>query len=354
MADVLVTEVLARHEMPAAARSPASEIELSVVVPILDERESLDELYSSLTSVLRSLGKSYEILFVDDGSTDGSLQICRQLAATDRHVGLIELRRHFGKAAALQAGFKLARGEVVITMDGDLQDRPEEIPAFLAALDDDVDLVCGWKQNRQDPANKTVPSRIFNAITARLTGVQLRDFNCGFKAYRRDLVESLDIYGDLYRFIPAFAHAKGYRIREIPVRHNPRRHGKSKFGGKRYLRGALDLLTVLFLCGYAFRPLHLFGTIGLGFLLVGGLINTELVIEWILGFSHLSNRPLLLFGTLLIMIGVQILVFGLLAEMVTASSYRQRDVRDLVRRVHQDGVDTLEPASEPVQIAARG
>jgi glycosyltransferase involved in cell wall biosynthesis len=345
---------LARHELAAAERAVGTAVELSVVVPILDERDSLDELYSSLTRVLRGLGKRYEILFVDDGSSDGSLQVLRDLAAADRQVGLVELRRHFGKAAALQAGFALTRGAVVITMDGDLQDRPEEIPAFLAALDDDVDLVCGWKQNRQDPANKTVPSRIFNAVTARLTGVELRDFNCGFKAYRRDLVDNLDIYGDLYRFIPAFAHAKGYRIREIPVRHNPRRHGKSKFGGQRYLRGALDLLTVLFLVGYGFRPLHLFGTIGLALLLLGGGIDGWLAAEWALGISHLSNRPLLLFGTLLIMVGVQILVFGLLAEMVTANTYRQKDIRELVRRVHQDGASAPEEAREPVRIAARG
>jgi glycosyltransferase involved in cell wall biosynthesis len=344
----------ARHEMPADKPSTATAIELSVVVPILNEHDSLAELYAGLTAILGSLGKTYEILFVDDGSTDGSLQVCREYAASDRHVGLVELRRHFGKAAALQAGFKLARGTVVITMDGDLQDRPDEIPAFLAALDDDVDLVCGWKQNRQDPANKTVPSRIFNAVTSRLTGVKLRDFNCGFKAYRRELVDSLDIYGDLYRFIPAFAHAKGYRIREIPVRHSPRRHGKSKFGGKRYLRGALDLLTVLFLCGYGFRPLHLFGTIGLSLLLLGGVIDGWLAIQWALGWISLSNRPLLLFGTLLIMVGVQILIFGLLAEMVTASTYRQQDIRDLVRRVHQDGGSAPEPVREPVRIAARG
>jgi glycosyltransferase involved in cell wall biosynthesis len=340
---------IARDGGPAAAG-----VDLSVVVPILDERDSLAELHAGLTAVLGRLGKSYEILFVDDGSRDGSLEICRELSASDPRVGLIELRRHFGKAAALQAGFKFARGAVVITMDGDLQDRPEEIPAFLAALGDDVDLVCGWKHNRQDPANKTVPSRIFNAVTSRLTGVRLHDFNCGFKAYRRDLVDDLDLYGDLYRFIPVFAHTKGYRIREIPIRHSPRRHGKSKFGGKRYLRGALDLLTVLFLCGFRFRPLHLFGTIGMGLLLLGTGINSWLVVEWVAGISHLSNRPLLLFGTLLIMVGVQILIFGLLAEMVAAGSSRQRDVRDLVRRVHRGGAGAAETVREPVRIAAGG
>ena len=345
---------LARRGLAGDGGSAAAELDLSVVVPILDERDSLTELHTGLSAVLGKLGKSYEILFVDDGSRDGSVEICRRLAAADHHVGLIELRRHFGKAAALQAGFKLARGAVVITMDGDLQDRPEEIPAFLAALGDDVDLVCGWKRDRQDPANKTVPSRIFNAVTARLTGLRLHDFNCGFKAYRRDLVDSLDLYGDLYRFIPVFAHAKGYRIREIPVRHSPRRHGKSKFGGRRYLRGALDLLTVLFLSSYGFRPLHLFGAIGAGLLLLGGGINGWLVVEWAAGISHLSNRPLLLFGTLLIVVGVQILIFGLLAEMVAAGSYRQRDVRDLVRRVHRDGASAGQTVREPVRIAAGG
>jgi glycosyltransferase involved in cell wall biosynthesis len=346
---------LIRHE--TSGDHPSSvEIELSVVVPILDERDSLAELHAGLTAVLADVGKSYEILFVDDGSTDGSLEIGRALAAADPHVSLIELRRNFGKAAALQAGFKLARGAVVITMDGDLQDQPEEIPAFLAVLDedDDVDLVCGWKRDRQDPAHKTVPSRIFNLVTSGLTGVKLRDFNCGFKAYRREPVDSLDIYGDLHRFIPVLAHAKGYRIREIPVRHNPRRHGKSKYGRQRYLRGALDLLTVLFLCGFAFRPLHLFGAIGVGLLLVGLAIDGWLAIEWVLGLGYLSNRPLLLFGSVLIMCGLQILIFGLLAEMVTARSYRQQDIRDLVRRVHQDGGGGAEFARQPVRLAARG
>lgn len=309
-------------------------IDLSVVIPIFDEYGSLIELHARLTRVLTSLVTSYEIVFVDDGSTDGSIEVCRELSATDPNVVLVELRRHFGKATALQAGFHVARGAILITMDGDLQDQPEEIAAFLDALTDDVDLVCGWKRDRQDPMTKTFPSRLFNAVTALLTGVRLRDVNCGFKAYRREVVESLDIYGDLYRFIPVLANAKGYRIREVPIRHCARLHGNSKYGVGRFLNGALDLLTVLFLCSFGRRPQHLFGTIGLGLLVTGSGIDAYLAIQWSFGLTYLSNRPLLMFGSLLIILGLQILIFGLLAEMVTAGSYRRQDVRELVRRVH--------------------
>jgi glycosyltransferase involved in cell wall biosynthesis len=325
--------------------------DLSVVVPILDERDSVVELYERLTAVLAPLAMSYEIVFVDDGSTDGSVRVCRELCALDRRVVLVELRRNFGKATALQAGFHLARGGLLITMDGDLQDQPEDIPAFLAALRDDVDLVCGWKRDRQDPLAKTLPSRIFNLATSRLTGVRLRDVNCGFKGYRREVVDSLDVYGDLYRFIPVLAHAKGYRIREVPIHHCARRHGSSKYGKGRFLRGALDLLTVLFLCGYGRRPLHFFGSIGFGLLLSGFGIDTYLVIQWALGLTYLSNRPLLMFGTALIILGVEILIFGLLAEMVNAASYRRKDVGALVRRVH-DGRRAA--ARQPASLSVSG
>ena len=310
-------------------------IELSVVVPILNEHDSLLELQTQLTRVLTQVGRAYEIIYIDDGSTDGSQKLCREFAEGDPRVVLVELRRNFGKSAALQAGFETARGEIIITMDGDLQDDAKEIPAFLEALDDDLDLVSGWKRDRQDPISKTLPSRLFNYVTSQLTGIPLRDFNCGFKAYRREVVEHLDLYGELYRYIPVLAHAKGFRVGEIPVEHHPRRHGKSKYSFERFFRGAFDLATVLFLRHYQRRPLHLFGLIGFSTFLTGFIIDAYLAMQWFLGLGYLSNRPLLIFGTLLITVGVQVGIFGLLAEMITAATYRRSDVAQSIRRVHR-------------------
>jgi glycosyltransferase involved in cell wall biosynthesis len=314
---------------------PEAGLDLSVVIPIFNEQDSLTLLHQRLSEVLGGLDRSYEVIFVDDGSTDRSVRICRELAAADDHTVIVELRRHFGKATALQAGFEVARGAVIITMDGDLQDDPKEIPAFLSALSEDVDLVSGWKRNRQDPLTKTVPSRIFNAVTSFVSGISLRDFNCGFKAYRAEVVRQLDLYGEIYRFIPVLAHSKGYHVAEIPVEHQPRRFGASKYSFERFLRGAFDLLTVTFLCRFQRRPLHLFGVVGMFFMLVGLAIDTYMTVLWLAGATTLSNRPLLLFGTLLIIVGVQVLVFGLLAEMITAATYRRSDVLDMIRQVHR-------------------
>jgi glycosyltransferase involved in cell wall biosynthesis len=320
---------------------PEAGVDVSVVIPIFDEQDNLSLLHQRLTEVLAGLDRSYEIIFVDDGSTDRSVRICRELATADDHIVVVELRRHFGKATALQAGFEVARGAIIITMDGDLQDDPKEIPAFLSALSEDVDLVSGWKRNRQDPLSKTLPSRIFNAVTSFVSGIPLRDFNCGFKAYRAEVVRQLDLYGEIYRFIPVLAHAKGYSVAEIPVDHQPRRHGTSKYSFERFLRGAFDLLTVTFLCRFQRRPLHLFGVVGLFFILSGLAIDTYMTVLWLAGATTLSNRPLLLFGTLLIIVGVQVLVFGLLAEMINAASYRRSDVVEMIRQVHRA------PAAEP-------
>ena len=321
-----------------------TDIEISVVVPILNEYGSLLELQTQLTQVLTEVGRAYEIVYIDDGSTDGSQKLCREFAESDPHVTLVELRRNFGKAAALQVGFETARGEMIITMDGDLQDDPKEIPAFLEALDDDLDLVSGWKRDRQDPISKTLPSRLFNAVTSHLTGIPLRDFNCGFKAYRREVVEHLDLYGELYRYIPVLAHAQGFRVGEIPVEHHPRLYGKSKYSFERFFRGAFDLATVLFLRHYRRRPLHLFGLIGASTFMAGFVIDAYLALLWFLGLSSLSNRPLLLFGSLLITVGVQVSIFGLLAEMITAATYRRSEVTQSIRRVHRrDDVEKTAP-----------
>jgi glycosyltransferase involved in cell wall biosynthesis len=312
-----------------------SKAEVSVIIPVLNERDSLPELYRRLTEVLKEVRREYEIIFVDDGSSDGSIEVCRSFVSNDARVTVVELRRNFGKATALQAGFQVAKGAIIITMDADLQDDPTEIPRFLEVLESGVDLVSGWKKNRQDPLTKTVPSKLFNSVTSMLTGIELQDFNCGFKAYRREVVESLDLYGELHRYIPVLAYANGFRIGEIPVNHHPRSYGESKYSFERFIRGAFDLITVLFLGTFKRRPLHLFGLIGIALFAVGFAIDVYLSLLWMTGTAWIGNRPLLIFGTLLIIVGVQILIFGLLAEMVTAATYRRSEVIGLVRRVNR-------------------
>ena len=310
--------------------------DVSIVIPILNECENLPELYQGLTETLTGLNLAYEIIFIDDGSTDGSTALCRSMAQSNTSVTLIELRRRFGKATALQVGFQTAKGDIIITMDGDLQDDPAEIPRFLEALESGVDLVSGWKKTRQDPLTKTLPSKLFNQVTSIMTGIKLKDFNCGFKAYRREVVESLDLYGELHRYIPVLAHANGFRIGEIAVNHRPRCYGQSKYSFERFLRGAFDLLTVLFLGTFKRRPLHLFGLIGLAFAGVGFAIDLYLSVLWLTGIAYIGNRPLLILGTLLIIVGVQVLIFGLLAEMITAVTYRRADAMELIRRVNRN------------------
>lgn len=307
---------------------------LSIVIPILNEQDNLPELYRRLTNVLTDLNCAYQIIFVDDGSSDDSGLLCRELADSDSHVLFVELRRHFGKSTALQAGFRIAQGDVIITLDGDLQDDPDEIPRFLGALEGGLDLVSGWKRDRQDPITKRLPSRLYNFVTSALTGIPLHDFNCGFKAYRREVIGRLDLYGELHRYIPVLAHTKGFRVGEIPVRHHPRRHGKTKYGADRLLRGTFDLITVLFLSTFQRRPMHLFGLLGLVFALSGFAIDLYLAFLWFIGERPIGDRPLLTLGTLLIILGVQVLVFGLLAEMIAAATHRQSDVTELIRKVH--------------------
>lgn len=305
---------------------------ISVVIPVLNEQESLPDLHKELTAVLTEIGRPYEIVFVDDGSSDGSVEYCRELVERDVSVVLVELRRRFGKATALQAGFKVARGEIIITMDADLQDDPKEIPRFLEALDQDCDLVSGWKEDRKDPISKTIPSKLFNYVTSKASGLKLRDFNCGFKAYRREVVQNLDVYGELYRYIPVVVHAKGFKVGEIPVSHRSRRFGVSKYGIERFVRGPLDLLTILFLVTFRKRPLHLFGPIGVLVGSVGLFIDLYLAIIWFSG-EFIGDRPLLLLGTLMIIVGIQILIFGLLGEMIAAAAYRPSEVDHLIRRI---------------------
>jgi len=308
--------------------------EISVVIPALDERESLPRLYQELGEVLSSLGKRYEIIIVDDGSTDGTTGLCRDLAQRDPAVTHIEMRRCFGKAMALQTGFRAARGDIIFTMDADLQDDPKEIPRFLNMLEQGYDVVSGWKEKRHDPLAKTLPSKFFNYVTSRLSGLHLNDFNCGFKAYRREVIEDLDVYGELYRYIPVVVHAKGFKVGELAVSHRPREYGVSKYGLERFVRGPMDLLTILFLVSFRKRPLHLFGHIGLVIGLLGFVINLYLAILWFMG-KGIGDRPLLMLGTLLVIVGIQMLVFGLLGEMIAASTHDRAEVDKLIRRVNR-------------------
>jgi len=296
---------------------------VSVVIPLYNEAESLPELHSQLFDVFRKTGWSYELIFVDDGSRDESLDVLTRLQAKDPCVRVISFRRNFGKSAALATGFRAVRGTFVITMDADLQDDPAEIPALIGKLEEGFDLVSGWKKTRHDPISKTVPSKFFNYTTSVLSGVRLHDFNCGLKAYRYDVVKELPVYGELHRFLPVLAFKLGYRITELPVLHHARKYGKTKFGLNRFVNGFFDLLTVLFISDYNRAPLHFFGTIGTACGLIGFLINLYLSIGKLYGIP-IGNRPLLFLGILLMVIGAQFFSFGLIAEKMVNTTERDR------------------------------
>ena len=296
-------------------------VHLSVVIPLLDERESIGSLHSSLIAVLGALGKEYEIIFVDDGSEDGTFGILKSLHEKDpEHIRVIQFRRNFGKTAALTAGFRQARGEVVITMDADLQDDPREIPGLLDRLSDDYDLVVAWRHERRDPLSKRLPSKIANTAVSALTGVRIHDLNCGFKAYRREVVQDLKLYGELHRFIPVLAHWRGYRVTEQKVVHRPRQYGQSKYGVERLGRSFLDFGMVLLLTYYLKRPMHLFGTLGALLSLFGFAIGLYLTGLWVVG-EGIGWRPLLFLGILAMVVGVQMASIGLLGEMIRNFAY---------------------------------
>jgi glycosyltransferase involved in cell wall biosynthesis len=310
---------------------------ISVVVPVHDEERSVQPLYEELRAALDPLGRRWEAVFVDDGSTDGSFAALTRLHADAENVKVVRLRRNFGKAAALAAGFRHAVGDVVVTIDADLQDDPAEIPRLLAKLDEGFDLVSGWKTQRRDPLSRRIPSRIFNGVVGRVSGLRLHDLNCGLKAYRAEVVRNLRIYGELHRFLPVLAHDRGYRIAELPVNHRPREHGRSRYGVERYLRGFLDFLTVWFMGRYRHRPLHLFG--GLGLLL--GTIGTVLLVYLTalkLSGEAIGHRPLLTLGVLLMVVGLQFFSLGLLSELITSHHEERSGTAD---ELHVDEV--LEP-----------
>lgn len=325
-----MTMELARDLRPLSLDEPADRlvaqqrIDLSMVIPIYNEVESILKLYETLSAVLEAQQCVYEIIFIDDGSTDGSFKELVALHQRDAHVRVVQFRRNFGKTAALVAGFDSCRGEVIITMDADLQDDPAEIPNFLNKLAEGYDLVSGWKKDRQDPISKTLPSRVFNTVVSSATGIHMHDFNNGFKAYRREVTEELKLYADLHRFIPVIATWRGFRVVEIPVQHHPRRYGKSKFGAGRFLRGMLDFFRVLFLTRYMQKPLQLFGSIGAGLALIGVVLGLYLTEEHF-RVGNIGTRPLLDLSILLIVTGVQLFSLGLLAEMLRHVTYRRAE-----------------------------
>jgi dolichol-phosphate mannosyltransferase len=304
---------------------------LSTVIPIYNEVQSLVPLHAELDEVARAHGYDLDIVFVDDGSTDGSWQQIEQLAARDPRVRGICFRRNFGKASALSAGFEAARGELVMTLDADLQDDPHEIPRFLAEMEKDLDVVSGWKKVRHDPWHKVGPSRIFNGLVSYLTGVRLHDHNCGFKCYRREIFQEVRLYGELHRFVPVLAAARGWKVGEIVIHHRPRKFGRSKYGVWRIVKGFLDLLTVYFLTGFGQRPQHMLGTVGLIFFFLGLLGVVFLTALW--GLSrmteavevlHLHERPVFYYSIAALLLGAQFMSIGFLAELFTAYYGRER------------------------------
>ena len=288
---------------------------ISIVVPLLNEENSLEELTKTIYTALNEY--SFELIFVDDGSDDASWEKIISLNKSYDHVKGIRFRRNRGKSDALQAGFDVAKGQYIVTMDADLQDDPQEIPALIKMLEEGADLVSGWKKVRHDPVSKTIPSRFFNAVTRLTTGIKLHDFNCGLKAYRSEVIDHIYLYGEMHRYVPLLAKWKGFgNIREKVVKHHPRKHGKTKFGVSRFLNGFLDLLTLLFVNRYMRQPMHFFGLFGVLFLLLGSGISLYLAYLKLFLGEPLGNRPLLFLGILLIMVGVQFFSIGFLGEMI--------------------------------------
>jgi dolichol-phosphate mannosyltransferase len=305
---------------------------LTTVIPVFNESQSLEQLHRELEQVAGSHGYTLDIIFVDDGSTDASWDIIQRLAERDSRVSGIRFRKNFGKAAALNVGFKAARGELIMTLDADLQDDPREIPRFLASMREGYDVVSGWKKTRLDPWHKVWPSRVFNWFVSRMTGVRLHDHNCGFKCYRRAIFEEVRLYGELHRFVPVLAAARGWRVGEIVVQHRPRLYGASKYGWLRMPKGFLDLLTVKFLTGFGQRPQHMLGTIGLVCFVLGGLGLTWLSLYWCLSRMiaaldpiHLTERAIFFYSIAALLLGSQFMSIGFLAELFTASQSGQRD-----------------------------
>ena len=311
---------------------------LSIIVPVLNEKRSLSQLLKEIVTVCDEQGIEFELIFIDDGSTDGSWNEIDELSEREERVSGIRFRRNFGKAAALTAGMRAAKGDRIMMMDADLQDDPAEIPQFLTMLEEGFDVVNGWKQRRRDPWHKVYPSKVFNWMAGATTGLTLHDHNCGFKLFRSEVVSEIRIYGDLHRFIPILAHARGFRVTEISVHHRERKFGYSKYGVTRFLRGFLDLLTIKFLTGFGQRPQHMLGAFGLLFFLLGMLGLGFLSFVWILtnvfrmGFDPIGSRPLLAYSVAATLLGAQAISLGLLAELLVAYTGRETDTYSIVEQ----------------------
>jgi len=294
---------------------------ISVIIPVYNEERTIAPLFDRLSKVIR--GKTYEILFIDDGSRDGTVQEIEKLHKTNKNVRLLCFSRNYGKAAALQAGFDNAKGDVLITMDGDMQDIPEEIPKFLAAIKH-ADMVVGWRYYREDKATKRLASLVFNSLSGIITGLRIHDANCGFKALRKEAAKNLDVYGEMHRYLPALAYVKGYKVSEIKIRHAARLYGRSKYGLSRMWKGFFDLLTVKFLASFAKRPFHFFGGFGILSFLLGFVIGAWLFALWLLTGTIGGHTPAAVLSMLLVILGVQLISLGLIGEMIAASRARER------------------------------
>ncbi len=318
---------------------------LSIVIPVYNEEESLEKLHAQIDEVGKANEYDLDVVFVDDGSTDESWAVVQSLAEKDSRVRAIRFRRNFGKAAALNAGFAMARGERVMTLDADLQDDPAEIPAFLEKMDEGFDVVSGWKKRRHDPWHKVGPSRVFNWMVSKLTGVELHDHNCGMKSYRREIFDEVTLYGELHRFVPVLAAARGFRVSERVVQHRAREFGQSKYGVTRIVKGFLDLLTVKFLTGFGQRPQHILGTIGLLSFFLGGFGMLYLAVYWLvsqlwpgLELMPLHQRPAVIYSVGLLLLGAQFMTVGFLGELVIA--YNQKSERNY------SIAETIEPKTD--------
>jgi len=322
-------------------------IQLSVVIPVRNEAASLEELHRELTETLGRFGHSYEIIIIDDGSTDQGFEILTRLQALDPRLRIIRFRRNFGQTAAFSAGFAYARGQLIVTSDGDLQNDPRDIPALVRKLEDEqLDIVCGWRKNRKDAfLSRLVPSMIANGLISWATGVQLHDYGCSLKVFRAEVVKPLKLYGEMHRFIPAIASEQGVSIAEAVVNHRPRRHGTSKYGISRTIRVILDLLTVKFLLSYSTRPVQIFGLIGFAMAIPGALITAYLAFVRMIGAESIANRPLLTYGILLFFTGVQLITLGLLAELMARTYHESQNKPTYVIR------EVRESESAPARIS---
>jgi len=303
-------------------------MQISVIIPLLNEEESLPELTQWIVRVMKANTFSYEVVFIDDGSRDMSWKVISDLHEQHPEIKGLKFRRNYGKSAALNEGFAIAQGDVIITMDADMQDSPDEIPALYKMIAvDGLDLVSGWKKHRHDPISKTIPSKFFNWTTAQITGIKLHDFNCGLKAYRKDLIKSIEVYGEMHRYIPQIAKTAGfYKIGEKIVEHRARKYGESKFGWERFMKGFLDLTSIMFVSKFGKKPMHLFGTMGFLSFFIGGVITLWLIIEKLLKmdsgekYRQVTDQPLFYIALVAIIVGVQLFVAGFLGELISRNS----------------------------------